>query len=70
MSSVVYAWSSRSSFSSIHDFHRAIFAIVPAKFSQTQQVQLAPVRPPARMSSKTLRSQFETISPSKTIISS
>ena len=47
-----------------------MLAMVSANPSHTQQVQLAAVSPPLRMSRKTSSDQLETMSPSMTIRSS
>src|SRR6218665_3813338 len=66
MSAVLRARASKSPLSRISRFIRAMLATVPLKSSHTETVQLAPLRPPLRMSSKTGRSQWEMIRPSKT----
>src|SRR6056297_1368410 len=48
-------------------FHAPMLSIVSRKFSHTEQVQLAAVRPPFRICLKTSMPQYEIISPSKTI---
>ena len=69
MSSVVRAWISRSSCSTNHRFHWAMFRIVPRNPSQTEHVQFAALSPPRCMSSNTARLHFEMISPSMTMAS-
>src|SRR6218665_3621583 len=66
MSAVLRARASKSPLSRISRFMRAMLATVPLKSSHTETVQLARLRPPLRMSSKTERSQLEMIRPSKT----
>ena len=70
MSAVVRALTIRSSCSRNQPFQRATLAMVSAKPSHTQQVQLAAVSPPLRMSRNTSSDQLETMSPSMTIRSS
>src|SRR3984893_1846336 len=50
-----------------HAFQRITLRMVSVKPSHTQQVQLAAVRPPRRMSSNTERPKSEMIRPSITI---
>ena len=69
MSAVPCTWRSRSSCSPSHRFHCATFSIVARKPSHTEQVQLAAVTPPARISSNTDRLHREMISPSIRIAS-
>src|SRR5215472_2473296 len=57
----------RSEFSRRSFFHRITLRMVSVKFSHTQQVQFAAVRPPLRMSSKTARLKSEMMRPSITI---
>ncbi len=70
MSAALRALTIRSSCARNQPFQRATLAMVSAKPSHTQQVQLAAVSPPLRMSRKTSSDQFETISPSMTVKSS
>ncbi len=64
---VVRTSSRRSSLSRKCLFQDAILSIVARKPSHTEQVQLAAVTPPFRMSSKTDLEKLETISPSITM---
>ena len=70
MSATVFAFTMRSAFSRKWVFHSPIADMVSRKFSQTEQVQLAAVSPPAAIASKIGRPQSEMMSPSKTMRSS
>ncbi len=69
MSAVLRTRVSRSLFSRMDFFIWAMLCTVLLKSSHTETVQLAAVRPPFFMSSKTERSHFEMMRPSMTMAS-